>query len=76
MSAALPVVAVSVVAADCMTADAWATALLVLGPDAGFDAARRAGLAANLVERRGDDFLERMTPEFEALQRRAREPIR
>jgi thiamine biosynthesis lipoprotein len=38
--------AVSVLAPSCMEADAWATALLVLGPDAGTALARARGLDA------------------------------
>jgi thiamine biosynthesis lipoprotein len=45
------VAAVSVVATDAAEADAWATALLVLGPDAGEASARRLGLAALFVVR-------------------------
>jgi thiamine biosynthesis lipoprotein len=41
--------AVSVVADDCMTADALATAILVLGPQAGLAWATREGVAARLV---------------------------
>lgn len=37
---------VTVVATDCATADALATALLVMGPDAGFGWAERNGVAA------------------------------
>ena len=58
---------VSVVHSRCMTADAWATALLVLGPDEGWKLASRSKLAVLMLVRDGDDFIERMTPEFEAL---------
>lgn len=37
-------VSVSVLASDCMTADAWATALMVLGPEEGKNAAQREKL--------------------------------
>lgn len=43
------VVSVSVIAADAMTADAWATALTVLGPEAGLATADRERLAARIV---------------------------
>lgn len=43
------VVSASVIHATAMEADAWATALTVLGPDAGIAAAERAGLAARIV---------------------------
>lgn len=51
----------SVVHDDCMSADAWATALMVLGADKGFALAEELGLAANLVVVRDGDFEERMT---------------
>lgn len=41
----------TVLAPDCATADAWATALLVLGPDPGLAIARSEGLAAMLLIR-------------------------
>jgi thiamine biosynthesis lipoprotein len=40
---------VTVVAETAMLADAWATALMVLGPEAGLDRARKLGLGAILV---------------------------
>ncbi len=43
---------VTVVANDCMTADAWATAIDVLGPDAGFAAAKENGLDVLMAARR------------------------
>ncbi|MCH2101465.1 MAG: FAD:protein FMN transferase [Planctomycetes bacterium] len=39
-----PPASVTVVARDCATADAWATALMVLGPVEGLSLARKAGL--------------------------------
>lgn len=42
-------VTVSVIAADCMTADAMATALSVLGPDDGLAFADRYGVAARVL---------------------------
>jgi FAD:protein FMN transferase len=52
-------------------ADAWATALMVLGPVDGLALARRSGVAALLIERdaAGGGFTERSTPEFERLRR-------
>ncbi len=41
---------VTVLAAETMQADAWATALLVLGPERGFELAERLGLAAFFIE--------------------------
>ena len=51
------VASVSVIAGDCMTADGWATALTVLGPDAGMAAAEREGLAARFVMEDGTEML-------------------
>ncbi|MCA9063003.1 MAG: FAD:protein FMN transferase [Planctomycetaceae bacterium] len=56
---------VSVIADDCVSADAWATALMVLGPEHGYELAQRLGIAALMMERTETDFLERATPEFE-----------
>ncbi|WP_440222165.1 FAD:protein FMN transferase [Dokdonella sp. MW10] len=56
---------VTVVHADCMQADALATALTVLGPDEGWDYAQRHGLAVLFITRHGEGFEERMTPAFE-----------
>ena len=57
---------VSVVADDCMTADATATAVMVLGPDAGYDWLVGRGAAALLIVRDGAGFAERPTPAFTA----------
>ena len=43
--------AVTVMAETCMAADAWATALLVLGPAVGGDVASRQGLEALFIDR-------------------------
>jgi thiamine biosynthesis lipoprotein len=52
-------------------ADAYATALMVLGPVDGLALASRLGLAALFIEREasGGDFRESSTPEFERLRR-------
>lgn len=47
------VASVSVVAGDCMSADAMATAILVLGVTAGAELARRTGLDCLILERTG-----------------------
>lgn len=61
--------AVTVLAPDCALADAYATALLVLGPEKGYALAARKGLAAFFIVRRPDgSFAERQTPAFAALQ--------
>jgi thiamine biosynthesis lipoprotein len=54
--------AVTVTAASCMEADAVATALMVLGPDAGYDMALRQGYAALFLTRQGETIVERATP--------------
>lgn len=58
--------AVTVVAADAIHADAWATALTVMGADAGLAFARQHGLAARFVTRAGDGLRECMTDAFKA----------
>lgn len=56
--------AVTVLAASAMEADAWATALTVLGADAGMRLAERMGLAARFVIRTGDTLEERTSTRF------------
>jgi FAD:protein FMN transferase len=60
---------VTVAAADCATADALATALMVLGPDAGYAFAEKTNVPAYFVERlpRGG-LADRVTAAFAALQ--------
>jgi thiamine biosynthesis lipoprotein len=59
---------VTVVAADCMQADALATALIVLGPERARALAQAQRLAAYFIEREADGGLrDRMTPAFAAL---------
>ena len=59
---------VSVVEPLCVRADAIATALGVLGPDAGYELAVAQGWAALLIVRGDDGTLrERETPAFAAL---------
>jgi thiamine biosynthesis lipoprotein len=58
--------AASVISESAMHADAWATALLVLGPERGLEMARREGLAANLIIRSAQGVKEIHTPAFEA----------
>jgi len=52
----------TVAADECMTADAWATALLVLGPQRGYDCAVEQGIAALLVSRDAGAFVTQETP--------------
>lgn len=61
---------VTVLHAQCMQADALATALTVMGPEAGMAYANRHGLAALFLIRDGDGFVARATPGFVARQRR------
>jgi len=61
-----PPMAVSVVADTTMEADAWATALLVLGPEQGYKLAQARGLAALLVTASGHSFDARATDAFRA----------
>jgi len=57
---------VSVLSEKCLHADALATAILVLGPEEGWELAEREEIAAVLLVRTGKrDFEERQTPAFE-----------
>ncbi len=58
---------VSVVAPTCVDADGWATALMVLGPEAGLARAEAEGLAAYFLVRTEDNFESHATSAFEAL---------
>ncbi|KTF69554.1 FAD:protein FMN transferase [Sphingomonas sp. HT-1] len=60
------VVSVSVLHREAMLADAWATALTVLGP-AGMSVAEREGLAAHLVTREAGGFAEQLSPALQAM---------
>ena len=58
--------AVTVIAADAMHADAWATALTVMGATAGYEFAQSRNLAARFVSRTEHGLRERMTDAFQA----------
>jgi len=58
---------VSVVADNCTDADAWATALTVLGPTEGFALAESLGLAAFFLVRENGTLVEKATPAFNGL---------
>jgi len=58
---------VTVVADTCMTADALATALNVMGPEAGMKLADAKGWAVLMLVREGEAFVERRTKAFETL---------
>ncbi len=61
---------VSVVTLTCAEADAWATALMVLGPEEGLRVAEAQGLAALFLAHQADGgFAESWSPRFEALFR-------
>lgn len=55
---------VTVVSETAMQADAMATALLVLGPEAGYALAQREELAAFFIVINDDGFAEKSTPKF------------
>lgn len=57
---------VSVLHERCEMADAYATALMVLGPGEGMRLAERLDLAALFLVREGDEFVERESPAFSA----------
>lgn len=61
------VASMTVLHAECMLADAWATALTVLGPEKGLVVAEREALAVHMVVRDGDAFRERLSPAFERM---------
>lgn len=56
---------VSVISADCMTADAMATALSVMGPDDAYQHAEEHKLDVLLIIRESDGFAEKATDGFE-----------
>lgn len=57
---------VTVVADSTAAADAWATALNVLGPNEGLQLAEREGLAAFFIVREGDTFVSRESSAYTA----------
>lgn len=57
----------TVLHSSCMEADGYATALMVLGPDAGVDFAVKHQLAALILFRHGDIVMERTTPALDAM---------
>ncbi len=56
---------VTVLAPTCMEADGLATALMVQGPDAGFDLAVREGLSCLFIIKNNAEFIEKTTPGFD-----------
>lgn len=61
----------SVLDRTCARADAWATAMMVLGPEEGWNLAVERDLAVLLVIYTDDGLVERMTPSFQAFLDRA-----
>jgi thiamine biosynthesis lipoprotein len=55
---------VTVIHDSCMTADAVATAINVLGPAKGYELALKENLPVFLVIGKGNTFIEKMTPQF------------
>jgi thiamine biosynthesis lipoprotein len=53
------IASVTVLASNCMEADAWATALMVMGEEAGPEFARARGLDALFIIREAGDLVER-----------------
>lgn len=62
-----PLASVTVVHKSCALADAWATALHVLGPDEGYRLAERENLNVLLIIRSENNFIERKTSAFSKL---------
>jgi thiamine biosynthesis lipoprotein len=56
--------AVTVIASDTMHADAWATALTVMGAEAGYRFAQQRNIAARFLVRGDDGLIESMTDAF------------
>ena len=59
------VVSVTVVHGSTALADAWATALAVMGSSEALEQAATRGLAAYIVRRQGDELVADWTPQFE-----------
>jgi thiamine biosynthesis lipoprotein len=55
---------VSVIHKNCMIADAYATAINVMGTERGIDFAENEKLPVFMIVREGNKFIEKMTPEF------------
>jgi len=55
-------VSVTVIANTAAAADAWATAISVLGPTQGYEIAKQNNLAVLFIEQTNEEFLEKLTP--------------
>jgi FAD:protein FMN transferase len=58
---------VTVVHASCMTADAMATAINVMGPEQGLKLAQSLELAVLLIVKNQNGFISKMTPQFKEI---------
>lgn len=58
---------VTVADLECAMADGWATTLLVLGPDKGYELAESQKISAMFIERSGDTFIVKQTSRFKRL---------
>jgi thiamine biosynthesis lipoprotein len=58
---------VTVLHDSCMIADALATAIDIMGPETGLEFALMRELPVFLIVRKGNGFIEKMTPEFEKI---------
>lgn len=67
MPVANGIASVTVVHEECMAADAWSTALTVLGVREGLLLAERKGLAAHFVVREGEGLREYMSSRFRGM---------
>jgi len=56
---------VTVVHSNCRTADAYATAINVMGPTVGYEFALKKKLPIFMIVRENNSFVEKMTPQFE-----------
>lgn len=60
---------VSIVALDCMQADAWGTAFSIMGVERSLAFAQRHHMPVLILERRGHRLVEHVTPQFVAIAR-------
>ena len=57
-------VSATVIMPSCADADAWATAMMVLGPDLGLQIAEANNLAVYMIVKAGSGFDSRYSPAF------------
>lgn len=63
-----PPASASVVHSSCALADAWATAMMVLGVERGLEIAQQLDLAVLFVVHAGDQLIEHSSPAFDRLE--------